>query len=135
MRLSKEEYKEAEGCLKRYNYNCVTILNIRADVMSLGAVNYDGMPKTKYNISDSVSNSIIQLQENKYLQNSLKECRAVEQALLLVNEDSKFIFQKLYVESKNKWDVINELNFSEETYKRRRKNLIYAVHRELKRLT
>ena len=134
MRLSKEDYKMAEGCLKRYNYNCVTILNIRADVMSISAINYDGMPKAKYNISDSVSNSIIQLQENKYLQVALNECRAVERALLLVNQDSKFIFEELYVKSRNKWDVINELNFSEETYKRRRKKLIYAVHRELKKL-
>ena len=28
MRLSKEEYREAKGCLKRYNYNCIKIMNI-----------------------------------------------------------------------------------------------------------
>ena len=81
MRLSKEEYRQAEGCLKRYNYNRVTILNIKADIISVGAINYDGMPKAKYNISDSVANSIIQLQENKDLQTALKECSAVEKAL------------------------------------------------------
>lgn len=134
MRLSKEEYKIAEGCLKRYNYNCVTILNIRADVMSIGALNYDGLPKAKYNVSDSVSNAITQLQENTELQKALKECKAVEKALLLVNKDSRLIFQRLYIESKNKWDIIDELNFSEETYKRRRKSLIYAVYRELKKI-
>lgn len=135
MRLSKEDYRRAEGCLKRYNYNCVTILNIRADAMSLKAVNYDGMPKAEYNISSSVENSVIQMTENKYLQEALKECKAVEQALLLVNKDSKFIFKKLYVESKEKWEIIDELNFSEETYKRRRKSLIYTVHKELKKMT
>ena len=51
MRLSKEDYKRAESCLKRYNYNCITVLNIRADIMSLSSVNYDGMPKSKYNVS------------------------------------------------------------------------------------
>ena len=135
MRLSREEYKKAEGCLKRYNYNCVTILNIRADIMSISAVNYDGMPKAKYNISDSVSNSIIQLQENQYLQTALKECKAVEQALLLVDDDSKYIFEQLYVKSKLKWDIISDLNVSEETYKRRRKKLIYTVNKELEKLT
>lgn len=135
MRLSKEEYKEAEGCLKRYNYNCVTILNIRADVMSIGSANLEGMPKSKYNISDSVSNSIIQLQENIYLQKALKECKAVEKSLLLVNSDSRFIFEQLYVKSKNKWEIIKELSVSEETYKRRKRHLIYTVNNELKKLT
>lgn len=134
MRLSKEEYREAVGCLKRYNYNCVTILNIRADIMSLSSSNLDGMPKAKYNISDSVSNSIIQLQENKYLQNALKECKAVEKSLLLVNSDCKFIFEQLFVKSKNKWEIIKELNVSEETYKRRKRHLIYTVNKELKKI-
>lgn len=135
MRLSKEEYKKAEGCLKRYNYNCVTILNIRADIMSLSSAGIDGMPKAKYNISDSVSNSIIQLQENKYLQIALKECKAVEQALLLIDADSKYIFEQFYIKSRIKWDIIKDLNVSEETYKRRRRNLIYTVNTELKKLT
>ena len=54
MRLSKEDYKKAEGCLRRYNYNCITIMNIRADIMSVGIPSSDGMPKAPYNISDSV---------------------------------------------------------------------------------
>ena len=134
MRLSKEEYKKAEGCLKRYNYNCVTILNIRADIMNLSSSGLDGMPKAKYNISDSVANSVIQLQENKYLQIALKECKAVEQALLLVDADSKYIFEQFYVKSKMKWDIIRDLSVSEETYKRRRRNLIYTVSTELKKI-
>lgn len=133
MRLSKEEYKRAENCLKRYNYNRVTILNIRADIMSLGAVNYDGMPKAKYNISDSVSNSIIQLQENKYLQMALKECKAVEQALLLVNKDSKFIFEEIYIKSKTKWEIMSE-GISESTYFRRKRDLVFAVNKELNKM-
>lgn len=135
MRLPKEEYRQAEGCLKRYNYNCVTILNIRADAMSISAVNYDGMPKPKYNIADSVPNCIIQLQENQYLQKALKECEVVEKALLLVDKNCKEVFQKFYVESKSKWQVIEEINTSEETFKRRKKKLIYTVHKELKKLT
>jgi DNA-directed RNA polymerase specialized sigma subunit len=133
MRLSKEEYKRAENCLKRYNYNRVTILNIRADIMSLGAVNYDGMPKAKYNISDSVSNSIIQLQENKYLQMALKECKAVEQALLLVNKDSKFIFEEIYIKNKTKWEIVSE-GISESTYFRRKRDLVFAVNKELNKM-
>ena len=133
MRLSKEEYKKAEGCLKRYNYNCVTILNIRADIMSIGSSNLDGMPKAQYNISDSVFNSVIKLQENEDLQKAIKEYKAVVQALQLVNSDSKYIFEKLYIKSKDKWEIINS-GMSERTYFRRKRDLIFAVNKELKKL-
>ena len=38
-------------------------------------------------------------------------------------------------ESDNKWDVIDKLHISEETYKRRKRKLIYTVHEELKKVT
>jgi hypothetical protein len=133
MRLSKEEYKKAENCLKRYNYNCVTILNIRADIMSLSSSGIDGMPKAKYNISDNVCNSIVQLQENEYLQIALKECKVVEQALLLVSKDSKFVFEEYYLKNKNKWEIVSE-GMSERTFFRRKRDLIFAVDKELKKM-
>ena len=37
MRISREKYINAENCLKRYNYNCVKIMNIKSDIMSIGA--------------------------------------------------------------------------------------------------
>lgn len=135
MRLSKEEYREAEGCLKRYNYNCITIMNIRTDIMTIGVPNNDGMPKAPYSISDSVYNQYIKLQEDKELQKSLKEYKAVRQALELVNKDCVYIFEKLYQKGENKWKIIEDLHFSEETYKRRKKCLIYTVEKELKKLT
>ena len=136
MRLSREEYKKAEGYLKRYNYNCINILNIRNDIMSIGAVNLDGLPKAPYSISDSVFNSVIKLQENKELNRSIHEYKIVVQALQLVSDDSKVIFEELYQKSKNKWHIINEtLHTSEETYKRRKRDLIYAVYEEIKKLT
>lgn len=135
MRIAKEEYNKAVGCLKRYNYNCLNIINIRADIMSISAPSTDGMPKAPYNISDSVYNQYIKLQEDKELQKSLKEYKAVVQAIQLVSEDSKYIFEKEFRESKNKWQVINDMNVSEETYKRRKQKLIYAVDKELKKLT
>lgn len=135
MRLNKDDYKRAEGCLRRYNYNCITIMNIRADIMSVGATNTDGMPKAPYNISDSVYNQYIKLQEDKELQKSLKEYKAVRQALELVNKDSVYIFEKLYLKGESKWKIIDDLHFSEETFKRRKRNLIYTVEKELKKLT
>ncbi len=132
MRLSREEYKKAEGYLKRYNYNCINILNIRNDIIALSAVNLDGLPKAPYSISDSVFNSVIQLQENKELNRSIHEYKIVVQALQLVSEDSKIIFEELYQKSRNKWYIINDiLHTSEETYKRRKRDLIYAVYEEI----
>ena len=133
MRLSREEYKKAEGYLKRYNYNCIKILNIRNDIMSLSSVSLDGMPKAPYSISDPVFNSMIQLQENKELQRSLKECKVVAQALQLVSDDSKIIFEELYQKSKNKWDIMNEKGLSERTFVRRKGELIKMVHKEIKK--
>ena len=52
MRLSRDEYARAEGCLMYYNYNCATILSKNNDTIYLSAVKYDGMPKAPYNISD-----------------------------------------------------------------------------------
>jgi len=131
MRLSREEYKKAEGYLKRYNYNCINILNIRNDIMTLSAVNIDGLPKAPYSISDSVFNSVIQLQENRELNRSIHEYKIVVQALQLVSDDSKVIFEELYQKSKNKWDIMNERGLSERTFVRRKGELINTVHKEI----
>lgn len=133
MRLSKEDYREAKGCLKRYNYNCIKIMNIRADIMNIGSPSLDGLPKAPYSTSDRVLNSVIKLQEDKDLQEAIKEYKAVVQALELVNKDSKYIFEQLYIMSKTKWEILNS-GMSERTFVRRKGDLIYAVHKELKKL-
>ena len=132
-KISREEYKEAKGCLKRYNYNCINIMNIRADIMSLGGQGIDGMPKAPYAISDRVFNSVIKLQEDEHLQKSIKEYKAVVQALELVNKACKELFEKYYIQSKSKWDIINS-GMSERTFVRRKQELIYAVGNELKKV-
>lgn len=132
MRLSKEDYNKAVGILKRYNYNYITIINIRDDIMSLGAPDNTGMPKAPYTISDTVYNQYIQLQDNKVLQKALKEFKIVGQALQLVSNDSKHIFEQLYQKGKSKWEIINS-GMSERTYERRKKELIYAIHKEIKK--
>ncbi len=131
MRLSREEYKKAEGYLKRYNYNCINILNIRNDIMSLSSVSLDGMPKAPYSISDTVFNSVIQLQENKELNRSIHEYKIVIQALQLVNEDCKIIFDEYYRKNRGKWHIINNCGLSERTYFRKKTELIEAIHKEI----
>lgn len=133
MRISNEEYKEASLCLKRYNYNCLKIMNIRADIMSIGSPVLDGMPKVPYSVSDRTLKAVIELQENEHLQKAIKEYKAVVQAVELVNKDSKYIFEEFYIKSKPKWEIINS-GISERTFVRRKGDLIYAVHKELKKL-
>lgn len=97
MRIDKEEYNKAVGCLKRYNYNCINIINIRADIMSIGSPNMSGLPKAPYTVSDNVFNSVIKLQEDKGLQQSIKEYKAVVQALILINDEiTNDIFKEEY---------------------------------------
>lgn len=133
MRLSKEDYREAKGCLKRYNYNCIKIMNIRSDIMNIGSPSLDGLPKAPYSTSDRVLNSVIKLQEDKDLQEAIKEYKAVVQALELVNKDAKEIFNKQYQLGQTKWEIIDS-GMSERTYERRHKDLIYSVHKEIKKI-
>lgn len=133
-RLSKEDYREAVGCLKRYNYNCINIINIQSDIFSLSIAPVDGLPKAPYAVSNNVLNKVIQKEENESLQNSIKEYKIVVQALELVNAESRLIFEELYIKNKYKWDIINDNGLSERTYVRKKGELIRAVHKEIKKL-
>lgn len=133
MKLPNEEYKKAEQLLKNYNYNCINIMNIRADIMDIHMPSNNGMPKAAYNVSDTVLNKVIQLEENEELQKSIKQYKIVRQALELLDQDCKDVFEKLYQQKKSKWTIIDELGFSEETFKRRKRKLIYTVYEELKK--
>lgn len=133
MRIPKEEYNKAVGCLKRYNYNCIKIMDIRENIMSISGQNLDGMPKAKYNTSDIVINSVIQLQTNEELKKASKELKAVQLALQLVDEDCRAIFESTYIQSQSKWQLINN-GMSERTYFRKKTELIMQVNRELKKL-
>lgn len=133
MKLPNEEYKKAEQLLKNYNYNCMNIMNIRADIMDIQMPNNNGMPKAAYNVSDTVLNKVIQLEENEELQKCIKQYKIVRQALELLDQDCKDVFEKLYQQKKSKWAIIDELGFSEETFKRRKRKLIYTVYEELKK--
>lgn len=133
MRLENQEYRQAVNGLKRYNYNCIKIMSIREDIMSISGLNMDGMPKPKYSKSDMVLNSVIQLQEDEELKRAVKEVKAVQMALQLVDEDCKNIFEKIYIQSKSKWELINN-GMSERTYFRKKTELITQVNKELKKL-
>lgn len=134
MRLSKEDYRRAEGCLRRYNYNCITIMNIKADIMSVGAAGGDGLPRAPYSISDTVYNQVVRLQEDKELQIALREYKAVRQALEFVNSDCREIFENYYSKRKSRYETMNILHISERTFVRRKTELISAINHELKKL-
>lgn len=134
MRLSREDYREAEGCLIYYNYNCATILCVEANTSYLTASNYNGMPKAPYSISNPVEKIVIQKDEDKSYKKALKQYKAVEMAKLRVSDECLTIFELFYRGKKNKWRVIYESGFSERTFLRRKKDLIYAVYEELKKL-
>lgn len=133
MRLPKEEYNRAVGCLKRYNYNCINIINIQSDILSIGIASNDGMPKAPYKVGDTTFSKVVQLQEDKELNKSINEYKAVVQALELVSKDSKYIFEQLYRKGNTKWQIIDS-GMSERTYGRRKRELIYAVDKELKKM-
>lgn len=132
MRLKKEDYNNAVGLLKRYNYNCLNIINTKADIMSLSVNANDGTPHAKYKISDNVCDKLIQIEENKELQKSIEEYKIVRQALELVSKDARYIFEELYQKNKTKWEII-ESGVSERTFERRKNELIYTAYKEMKK--
>ncbi len=135
MRLDKEEYKYAKRCLKRFNYNKLNILMRRTDLMSLSAVNIDGQPKGKNKISDIVGQTIVRIEEDKELNKSIKEYKAVLLARESIDEDGKYILDHIYdMQDMNKWDIVysEERPMSERTFKRKHSNLIYEVANQLK---
>lgn len=132
MRLNKEDYNRALALLKRYNYNCLNILSINNDIISIGATKYDGQPGSA-SVVDVTLKKVIELEENKELRKSINEYKLVQKALSLVSADSKYIFEELYVKGKSKWDII-EAGMSERTFGRRKSELIYAVFQEIKKV-
>ena len=134
MRLSREDYRKAEGCLRRFDYNSATILFKRDDMFGLSAVQYSDMPKAPYSISDNVLKPIIALEDDKEYQKAIKEYKAVDLAKKLVNKDCLIIFEELYRKKNGKYKIMYENGFSERTFLRRKRDLIYAVHEELKKL-
>ena len=87
-RLSKDEYNKAKRCLKRYNYNCINIINIQNDILSLSITPCDGLPRAPYSVGNTTLNKVIDLEDNKCLQNSIIEYKAVLQALILINDNT-----------------------------------------------
>ena len=133
MKLSREEYRKAEGCLKRFDYNSATILFKRNDIFGLSATKYSDAPKAKNVTSDTVLRSIISLEEDKEYQKAVKEYKAVDLAKMIVNRDCLVIFEELYRKKNGKYKIMYENGFSEATYKRRKQELIYTVNAELKK--
>ena len=70
--------------------------------MNIASPSIDGLPKAPYNISDSVYNQYIKLQEDKELQKSLLEYKSVVQALALADKITKEIFEEQYQKRRRK---------------------------------
>lgn len=133
MRLNKEDYKRAEGYLKRYDYNSATILFKRDDIFGISATRYTDMPKAPYRTSDSVADAIINLEEDKEYQKAVKEYKIIELAKTTVHKDCLVIFEELYRKKYGKYKIMYENGYSEATYKRRKQELIYAVNDIIKK--
>ena len=137
MRLDKDEYNYAKRCLKRFNYNKLNILMRRADLMSLSAVNIDGLLKGKNKVNDMVGQTVIRIEDDKELNKSIKEYKAVLLTREIVDDDSKYILDHIYdMQDMNKWDVVysKERPMSQRTFERKHSRLIYEVEKQLKKL-
>lgn len=134
MRIDKNEYRYAKRCLKRFNYNKLNILMRRTDLMSLSAVGIDGLPKGKNKISDIVGQTVVRIEEDKELNKSIKEYKAVLLAREIIDDDCKYILDHIYdMKDMNKWDVVRERPMSEGTFKRKHSNLVYKVLEQIKK--
>ena len=126
-RISDEKFKEAKGCLRRYAYNKLNIVTIRFDIMNISAVDYSSGSVKTNSISDTVGNSVIQLDENKALKNSMREIKAVEMAKKIIDEETLYILEHLYdKKDMSKWEIIGN-GVSERSFYRKHKELILKI--------
>lgn len=92
------------------------------------------MPHSKYSISDVVANSVIRLDEDKNIQASYEEYGAIQRALELVDSDTKAIFTHLYEKKDmNKYEIMDDIHISEDTFKNKHRKLVYAVYEAMKK--
>jgi hypothetical protein len=133
MKLSNEEYKEAEECLLNYRYNSVAKDTIPKDIINISSPSI-GAVKAPYSTSDSVFNNYLNLEEDIELKKVLTQYKAVENAKLLLTEDEEVVLNNFYIKRENKYKVMDILHIADRTFARRKKNLIYKVHKELKKL-
>lgn len=136
MKIDTEEYRYAKRCLKRFNYNKLNIIARRTDLLNISSTGIDGLPKGKNSISDIVGKTVIRIEEDEELNKSTNEYKAVILAREIVDDDSKYILDHIYVmKDMNKWDIIysDERPMSEATFKRKHSSLVYAVAEELKK--
>lgn len=133
MRISRNEYNEAEECLKRYKYNCRAIKIIPKDLITMSS-GYNVGIKAPNSISDPVFNNLVRIQENKELQRAIIEYNAVENAILLLTKDEAEVFESYYIQKKTRSEIADEMGLSDRSIRRRHSSLIYKVHKELKKL-
>ena len=51
-----------------------------------------------------------------------------------IQQQTIYLKRNIRSGEENKWNVIDKLNISEDVYKRRKRKLIYTVHKELNKL-
>lgn len=135
MRLSKEDYREAEEALWDYNYNLKEIIQLEADIINAGIPNQAGMPGAPYRISDSTFAAVLRLEQYPERRAMLRQKKAVEDAIHKVRHYDSVLIFNLYYKDKMSWRAtIEAIGMSERTFSRRKLELIEAVHKELKKL-
>lgn len=102
--------KEAIEILKRFNYNKGNI--------DIETKDYTYRQIADMNISEQTKKSAI-------------EFKTVIQALSLVSQDSRIIFEQFYILNKNKLDIMNEYGMSARTFERRKEELTSAIQKEI----
>lgn len=128
-------------CLENYNENKTYVEIKEIDMITLSAVNIDGMPKSKNKISNPTALSVIKNMQDKDLQRALIEIKAVELSQKLVGNDSKYILEHVYMSRDldptdiyyNLYDKCDK-PMSESTYYRRLRELRRTVGKMYEKL-
>ena len=118
MKIPTEEYRKITKILKNYQYNKRKVQEIESDILGISSKPTDSF-KASNGISDPVFNQLMQLEMNEDRKRCIKECKIVEDMLMLINKESHEVFEKEFIDKKKRWQIIKELNISESTYERR----------------
>ena len=131
MKIPTEEYRKIIKYLKNYEYNKKKVKEIEADILGISSNPTDSF-KASSGISDPVFNQLMQLETNEDRKICIKECKIVEDMLILISKETYEIFEEVFINKKGRSQILADLHISESTYERRKRELIYTTYKVVK---
>lgn len=141
MKITKEDYKKVIEVLYKFKSNSMYLSSdnkIReyTDLIKLGGGGDITGIRPKYAISDSVLNTVInieKIQNDEFYLTAYKEYSVVVRAMSRFIPAVMDVFTEMFYNKKTKYEIMDALPYCERQIERFKKTVIYITYDELKR--